>query len=94
MQQKPQRYILGLDLGIASVGWACVWADENEHPIGLLDCGVRTFERAEVPKTGGFAGFGAAAGAECAAADSAAGAPSAAFAPYAQTRGRVVGGGF
>lgn len=52
MQQKPQRYILGLDLGIASVGWACVWADENEHPIGLLDCGVRMFERAEVPKTG------------------------------------------
>lgn len=47
-----QNYILGLDLGIASVGWACVWIDENEHLIGLLDCGVRTFERAEVPKTG------------------------------------------
>lgn len=47
-----QNYILGLDLGIASVGWACVWIDENEHIIGLLDCGVRTFERAEVPKTG------------------------------------------
>lgn len=47
-----QNYILGLDLGIASVGWACVWIDENEHTIGLLDCGVRTFERAEVPKTG------------------------------------------
>ncbi len=49
---KPQRYILGLDLGIASVGWGLVWVDENELPIGLLDCGVRTFERAEVPKTG------------------------------------------
>lgn len=47
-----QNYILGLDLGIASVGWACVWIDENEHTIGLLDCGVQTFERAEVPKTG------------------------------------------
>lgn len=47
-----QNYILGLDLGIASVGWACVWIDENEYTIGLLDCGVRTFERAEVPKTG------------------------------------------
>ncbi|MCP2041066.1 CRISPR-associated endonuclease Csn1 [Neisseria sp. HSC-16F19] len=46
------RYILGLDLGIASVGWAAVWVDEDEHPLGLLDCGVRTFERAEVPKTG------------------------------------------
>ena len=52
METKPQRYILGLDLGVASVGWACVWVDEKEHPIGLLDCGVRTFERAEVPKTG------------------------------------------
>lgn len=50
--QQAQRYILGLDLGITSVGWACVWVDENEHLIGLLDCGVRTFERAEVPKTG------------------------------------------
>ena len=52
MKQKLQRYILGLDLGIASVGWAAVWVDEDETPIGLLDCGVRTFERAEVPKTG------------------------------------------
>ncbi|MCP1659451.1 type II CRISPR RNA-guided endonuclease Cas9 [Neisseria perflava] len=52
MKLTPQRYILGLDLGIASVGWALVWVDEHENPIGLLDCGVRTFERAEVPKTG------------------------------------------
>ncbi|WP_274585164.1 type II CRISPR RNA-guided endonuclease Cas9 [Neisseria leonii] len=48
----PEQYILGLDLGIASVGWACVSADEDGLPVGLLDCGVRTFERAEVPKTG------------------------------------------
>lgn len=46
------RYILGLDLGIASVGWASVSVNENEEPIGLLDCGVRTFERAEVAKNG------------------------------------------
>lgn len=52
MKQKTQKYVLGLDLGIASVGWACVWIDEDEYPIGLLDCGVRAFERAEVPKTG------------------------------------------
>lgn len=45
-------YILGLDLGIASVGWAAIQIDQDENPIGLLDCGVRTFERAEVPKTG------------------------------------------
>ncbi|MGF6147647.1 Uncharacterized protein conserved in bacteria [Kingella potus] len=49
---KTYRYILGLDLGIASVGWALVLVDEEENPVGLLDCGVRVFERAEEPKTG------------------------------------------
>ncbi|UOO82299.1 type II CRISPR RNA-guided endonuclease Cas9 [Uruburuella testudinis] len=49
---KPLNYILGLDLGIASVGWAIVEIDAEEHPIRLIDIGVRTFERAEVPKTG------------------------------------------
>ncbi|EGZ50990.1 type II CRISPR RNA-guided endonuclease Cas9 [Neisseria wadsworthii] len=52
MKKQPQRYILGLDLGIASVGWALILVDGAENPVGLLDCGVRTFERAEVPKTG------------------------------------------
>ncbi|SUU38882.1 CRISPR-associated endonuclease Csn1 family protein [Actinobacillus seminis] len=49
---KPLNYILGLDLGIASVGWAVVEIDQNENPLRLIDLGVRTFERAEVPKTG------------------------------------------
>ena len=49
---KPLNYILGLDLGIASVGWAIVEIDAEENPIRLIDIGVRTFERAEVPKTG------------------------------------------
>lgn len=39
--------ILGLDIGIASVGWSLV---EDEKKI--IDLGVRTFEKAEVPKTG------------------------------------------
>lgn len=46
------NYILGLDLGIASVGWAVVEIDENELPLRLIDVGVRTFERAEVVKNG------------------------------------------
>lgn len=46
------NYILGLDIGIASVGWAMVEIDEEENPIRLIDLGVRVFERAEVPKTG------------------------------------------
>ena len=49
---NPINYILGLDIGIASVGWAMVEIDEEENPIRLIDFGVRIFERAEVPKTG------------------------------------------
>lgn len=52
MKLTPLNYILGLDLGIASVGWAVVEIDEQENPQGLIDVGVRTFDRAEVPKTG------------------------------------------
>ncbi|MBN6066434.1 type II CRISPR RNA-guided endonuclease Cas9 [Aggregatibacter actinomycetemcomitans] len=46
------NYILGLDLGIASVGWAVIEIDKSESPVKLIDLGVRTFERAETPKTG------------------------------------------
>ena len=49
---NPINYILGLDIGIASVGWAMVEIDKEENPIRLIDLGVRVFERAEVPKTG------------------------------------------
>ncbi len=49
---NPLNYILGLDIGIASVGWATVEIDDKENPIRLIDLGVRVFERAEVPKTG------------------------------------------
>lgn len=52
MENKNLHYILGLDLGIVSVGWAVVEIDEKENPLRLIDVGVRTFERAEVPKTG------------------------------------------
>lgn len=49
---NPINYILGLDIGILSVGWAMVEIDDAENPIRLIDLGVRVFERAEVPKTG------------------------------------------
>jgi len=50
-------YTLGLDLGIASVGWSVVELayDEKEKvysPKRLIDCGVRLFDKAEIPKTG------------------------------------------
>jgi len=52
LKPNPLNYILGLDIGIASVGWAMVEIDNEENPIRLIDLGVRVFERAEVPKTG------------------------------------------
>jgi len=48
---------MGLDLGIASVGWSVVELGYDEksqdyYPKRLIDCGVRLFDKAEVPKTG------------------------------------------
>lgn len=52
MNELLTRYILGLDIGIASVGWSVVEIDEEENPLRLIDLGVRTFEKAEMPKDG------------------------------------------
>ncbi|WP_165009000.1 type II CRISPR RNA-guided endonuclease Cas9 [Neisseria yangbaofengii] len=49
---KPMNYILGLDIGIASVGWAVIEIDEQEMPKRLIDVGVRVFEKAETAKEG------------------------------------------
>jgi len=49
---NPLNYILGLDIGIASVGWTIVEIDDKENPIRLIDLGVRVFERAGVPESG------------------------------------------
>ena len=46
LKPNPLNYILGLDIGIASVGWAIVEIDDKENPIRLIDLGVRVFERA------------------------------------------------
>lgn len=39
--------IIGLDIGIASVGWAVI-----ENGIRIIDLGVRTFDKAETAKEG------------------------------------------
>lgn len=45
--------ILGVDIGIASTGWALIEIDEHTKENGkLIDCGVRIFEKAENPKNG------------------------------------------
>ena len=46
------RYSLGLDIGIASVGFAVIQNDRNGEPIKIERLGVRVFDRAEQPKTG------------------------------------------
>ncbi|MBS0575313.1 MAG: type II CRISPR RNA-guided endonuclease Cas9 [Proteobacteria bacterium] len=44
--QQAIRYALGLDIGIASVGW-CVLGDAR-----IIDLGVRAFDKAETPDKG------------------------------------------
>jgi CRISPR-associated endonuclease Csn1 len=40
------RYVLGLDLGSASVGWAMIQLNEADEPIAVLRAGVRIFDSA------------------------------------------------
>lgn len=46
------NYVLGLDVGIASVGWALLELNYNDEPERIIDLGSRIFDKAEVPKTG------------------------------------------
>lgn len=46
------NYGLGLDVGIASIGWALVALDENGFPFKIIDLGSRIFDKAENPKDG------------------------------------------
>lgn len=45
-------YGIGLDIGVASVGWAVLALDENAQPCGIIKMGSRIFDKAEQPKTG------------------------------------------
>jgi CRISPR-associated endonuclease Csn1 len=38
------KYILGLDLGVASIGWAIIEIDDNQNPVRIIQLGVRCFE--------------------------------------------------
>ena len=37
------RYVLGLDMGETSIGWAMVGLSETGEPIKAMDAGVRVF---------------------------------------------------
>ncbi len=45
-------YGIGLDIGIASVGWAVVDLDFDENPMGIIRMGSRIFDAAENPQDG------------------------------------------
>lgn len=46
------RYVLGLDVGIASIGWAVLELDDQDAVTQLIDGGVHLFDRPENPKDG------------------------------------------
>ena len=46
------KYIIGLDMGITSVGFATMMLDEKDEPCRILRMGSRIFEAAENPKDG------------------------------------------
>lgn len=39
------RIAIGVDIGIASVGWAVLALDDNNNPCGIIDMGTRIFKR-------------------------------------------------
>ncbi|MFZ2780245.1 MAG: hypothetical protein WAZ09_07325, partial [Leptotrichiaceae bacterium] len=40
---KDLKYVLGLDLGVASIGWAVMKYNENDEPEKLIDTEVVVF---------------------------------------------------
>ena len=49
---KKYKYIMGLDVGISSVGWGLLLLDDNNQPYKILDVGSRIFPPGETDKTG------------------------------------------
>ena len=41
---SSQKYILGLDLGSASIGWATIRLNDQLEPTEVFDAGVRIFD--------------------------------------------------
>ena len=52
MKYYEKNYVLGLDIGISSVGWGLLELDENDNPYKIIDVGSRIFTPGEVEKTG------------------------------------------
>lgn len=46
------KYIIGLDIGITSVGYAVMMMNDDDEPCRIMKMGSRIFEAAEHPKDG------------------------------------------
>lgn len=46
------NYVLGLDVGITSCGWAVLELNHEDEPVRIVDLNSRIFDKAEAPKTG------------------------------------------
>lgn len=44
MSNKKYKYSLGLDIGVASIGWSAVELDDNDNPVRIIDLGARIFK--------------------------------------------------
>ena len=44
MATSENPYVLGLDLGVQSVGWTVMDTDGDGHPCGIRRTGVRCFD--------------------------------------------------
>ncbi len=51
-KKTTRHYVLGLDIGIASIGWAALNSNDGNVVDGIIDLGVRIFERGETAKKG------------------------------------------
>ena len=46
MDPKELKYVVGLDIGITSVGWATLLLDSQDEPVRILDLTSRIFDKA------------------------------------------------
>lgn len=45
MDTKELKYVVGLDIGITSVGWATLLLDSQDEPVRILDLNSRILIR-------------------------------------------------
>lgn len=50
--KKVEKYSLGIDIGISSVGWGMLELDDENNPVKIIDRGVKIFSPGENVKTG------------------------------------------